>query len=290
MSDAKPNPLATTDPFLNAGDFQEDLGMFEAATHAAPFAIADIALQTLVVAPDGFNQDATVRGVAQRLAQAVGAQVVEAPGLKTADEVQTAKQRHGADLLVLPVPFGADIGDLREASLGDVVDRLLADALPLLAIRQLMDEPAIGECLRNVVIPLSPENPRSADALAWACRILPASGQLTVVQIADAELRAEASHLREPTEPIGLTASARVSRVLTRHFASPMAAIQRRARDQKFHLQIVEAGNQFVASTLAPLHEAPGLVIVAGSADRRSDSYHHEADLILDSRYPVLIV
>jgi len=171
-----------------------------------------------------------------------------------------------------------------------VVDRILADALPILAVRQVMDESAIRECLRNVVVPLSPENPRACDALAWACRILPASGRLTVVEIADAELRAEASQLRDPSEPVGLTAAERVDRVLTRHFASPIAAIQRRARDQRFHVQVVGVGGKFVESTLAQLNQAPGLVIVAGSADRRSDSYHHEADLILDSRYPVLII
>ncbi len=290
MNDPKRTPLATSDPFLNAGDFQEDLGMFEAATHAERVDIIDISLKTILLAPDGSNQDPTARRLAEVLGESVGAQVVEVAGLHTAEEMQAAKQQHAADLLVLPVPFGAEIGELREASLGELVDRILADTLPMLAVRQVMEEAEIRKCLQNVVIPLSPENPRVVDVLSWACRLLPESGQLTIVEIANAELRAEASHLREPSEPAGFTASERVGRVLTRHFAGSIAAIQKRSSDIGFALQVFSTSGQFVDSTLAQLEDSPGLVIIAGSGDRRSDAYHHEADLILDSRYPILVV
>lgn len=290
MNDSKRSPMTGTDPFLNAGDFQEDLGMFEAATHAAPIELVEVPLKTVLFAPDDSNQDPTAQRVSQLLAQAVGAQLVEVAQLKTAAALQDTKQKHGADLLVMPVPFGADFTELREESLGDVVDRVLATTLPILAVRQLMEESEVRSCLRNVIVPLSPENPRSDAALSWASRILAHGGQLTIVEIADADLRAEASHLRDPSEPAGLTASERVNRVLTRHFAGSIAAIQRRSLEVGFQIQVLSSPGRFVDSTLAQLRDAPGLVIVAGSADRRSDSYHHEADLILDSRYPVLIV
>lgn len=290
MNDPKRTPLPPSDPFLNLGDFQEDLGMFEAATHAEPVEIFDITLNKILFAPDGSSQDPTARRLAELVAELTKTEVVEAAGLKTAAEMHAAKQQHGADLLVLPIPFGADIDELGEASLGQLADQILVDTLPILAVRQAMKEPDLRKCLQHVVVPLSPENRRVVEVLSWACRLLPESGQLTIVEIANAELRAEASHLREPSEPSGFTASERVSRVLTRHFAGSIAAIQKRSTELGFALQVFSTSGQFVESTLAHLEAAPGLVMVAGTGDRRSDSYHHETDLLLASQYPILIV
>jgi hypothetical protein len=109
-----------------------------------------------------------------------------------------------------------------------------------------------------------------------------------VVEIADAQLRAEACELLD--RPAKAAPASVVDRVLTRHFASCIAAIQRKALERGFQTRVSRTAGRFVESALAQLNGSPGLTVVAGSTDRRSDAYHHEADLILASRYPVLIV
>lgn len=290
MSDPNRDPMAKSDPFLNPGDFQEDMGMFEAATHAPTVALADVDLKTVLFTPDRSNQDPTGRALARLLAETVGANFIEAPDLKTNQDLIAAHGQHPTNLLVLPVPFGRDIAELGEASLGDVVDRLLGTDLPILAIRQPLAESALPGLLNNVVVPLSPDNPRNDRALAWACRILGRSGTLTVVEVADASLRAEADMHRSPAEPVQQTATERINRVLSRFFAGSVGAIQRKAADRGFQIQVITAGGRFVDSTLMQVKVSPGLVIVPGSLHRQSNPYHNEADLILSSQYPVLVV
>ncbi len=290
MSDPNRSTMATSEPFLNSGDFQEDLGMFEAATKSTAVDLPEVALGAVLLATDGSNQDATARSVALKLAAAVGAKFGEDSGLKTVADLQAAKKAHNADMLVLPVPFGSDIGDLREESLGEVIDRMLALDLPILAIRQPLEEGAVGDVFEHVIVPLTPDNPRSIVALAWGCKILNGSGTLTIVEIANAELKAEAEELREDAESPSANAAARVTRVLTRYFGGSISAVQRKAAECGISINVEIATGRFVESTLAQLDDEPGLVIIAGTTDRRSDSFHQEADAILASRYPVLIV
>lgn len=277
--------MTSSEPFVGAGDLQEDLGMFEAATHAAPIALPELTLTTVLLALDGSNQDATARAVAARVAAAFSARVAEERGLTSAQDIRAAKGTHRAEMVVLPVPFGSDIGDLREESLGVVVDQLLASCVPLMAVRQPLDEVAVQSLFQRVHVPLSPAHERSPLALAWACRLLGNSGTVRVHEFADAALREEARALGKEAGP-----AVAVGRVLSRFYAGTIAVLQRLAVEKGFQMHVASVNDRFVKGTLAAVEQAPGVIVVAGAEDRCSDAFHHAADLILSSRGPVLVV
>ena len=277
--------MSSSEPFVGAGDLQEDLGMFEAATHAAPIQLPEVSLTTVLLALDGSNQDNTARSVAARVAAACSAQVAEERGLITAQDIRAAKTTHRAELVVLPVPFGSDIGELREESLGVVMDQLLASCLPILAVRQPLEEAAVQSLFQRLHVPLSPVHESGPKALAWACRLLGPAGTLRVYEFADARLREEARTLGKEAEP-----AAAVGRVLSRFYAGTIAVLQRLAVEKGFQMRVASVSERFVKGTLAAVEQAAGLIVVAGATDRSSDAFHHAADLILGSRGPVLVV
>lgn len=259
--------------------------MFEAAAHAEPVDLPAVSLRTVLVALDDSNQDATARAVAKVIADALGAQVSEQPGLTTAQSLRDAKMALAADLLVLPVPFGSDIGELREESLGVVVDQLLASCLPLLAIRQPQDAAAVQALLRRIYVPLSPVHERGALALAWACRLLGHAGTLRVLEFPDAALRQQARALAA-----GADSQAAMQRVLTRHYAGNVAQVQRLSVASGFQVHVHSLSGRLVDETIQAVDQAAGLVVIDGAVDRRSDAFHHAADLVLASKGPVLVV
>lgn len=277
--------MSASDPFVGIGDLQEDLGMFEAAAHAEAVELPAVSVRTVLVALDDSNQDATARAVGKVVASALGAEVSEQRGLTTAQALRDAKKALSADLLVLPVPFGSDIGELREESLGVVVDQLLATCLPLLAIRQPQEVAAVQALLRRVYVPLSPVHERGAMALAWACRLLGHAGTLRILEFPDAALRQEARALSA-----GGDSRAAVQRVLTRHYAGSVATVQRLSVAAGFQVHVHSQTGRLVDETIQAVAQAAGLVIIDGAADRRSDAFHHAADLILASSGPVLVV
>lgn len=259
--------------------------MFEAAAHAEPVELPAVAVRTVLVALDDSNQDATARAVGKVIADALGAEVSEQPGLTTAQALRDAKKALAADLLVLPVPFGSDISELREESLGVVVDQLLATCLPLLAIRQPQDGSAVHALLRRIYVPMSPVHERGALALAWACRLLGHAGTLRILEFPDAALRQEARTLAG-----GVDSRSAVQRVLIRHYAGSVAAVQRLSVAAGFQVHVHNQTGRLVEETMQAVAQASGLVIIDGATDRRSDAFHHAADLILASNSPVLVV
>jgi hypothetical protein len=279
------------EPFENIGNLLEDLGMFEAATNAPSTVLPAIDVKSILLALDQSNQDDSARFLAGRLGTLLGASVVEQAALRTAADVEVALRETQASLLVLPVPFGADIGALREDSLGDVVDRLLVGAgVPILAVRHPLDGDTLGTALKRIVVPLSPSESRTATAMAWACRLLQTGGELHALEIADREVLAEANLLRENLQGAGATSQASIERVMMRRFAGLMAVVQRTSNEFGFGASVGYTSGRFVTNTLEAIGQSPGVAIVPGSDDRRSNSYHRCADLILGSTYPVFVV
>jgi len=283
--------MTPIEPFGNADNMLEDLGMFEAATHAPAVTLPPVNVSSILLALDHSNQDDAARTLAASLAKTLEATVVEKTDLTTAQQVVDVLRAAGAQLLVLPVPFHSDIGQLREESLGEIVDHLLQSAdVPILAVRQPVSEENLRSALRRIVVPLSPAESRTALALSWACRLLRAGGDLYAHEIADRDVIDGANLLRDATDNPESQPQADIERVLTRQFAGLVAVVQRTAHEVGFGAHVHSASGRFVAQTLEVVAAAPSLVIVGGSSDRRSTTFHRCMDLILGSTYPVLVV
>ncbi len=125
------------EPFENESNFQEDVGMFEAATHAGTLVLPTPRVQVVHLALDGSNQDDTARALAQAVAERLQARVHEQTGAADANEILARRRAEQADLLVIPVPFGRDFLKLGMDSLGSVIDMLLRESpCPLLCVRE----------------------------------------------------------------------------------------------------------------------------------------------------------
>ena len=77
------------EPFENAANFAEDVGLFEAATHAPPVELPAPELRAFHLALDGSNQDATARGFAEVLAARTGAALREQSGASNAADMSS---------------------------------------------------------------------------------------------------------------------------------------------------------------------------------------------------------
>lgn len=278
--------MNTDDPFYRDEVLIEDVGMFEAAVHAQSAVLPEISVPSVLAAIDDSNQSDTTRLIAARFGARLGAPVVERTNLRTDEAILAAIREASAGLLVLPAPFGSDIRELKDESLGEVVDQLLGHAtIPILTVRQPMDGAAIDAALTDIVLPLSPGEPRNEWAVAWAFRLLNRGGQCRLLEIADEEVLAEAERL--VSEDDGHSSW---QQGMTRCFAGLIGVAQRRASDAGLNVAVLASTGRFVAESLAAAHDLRTLTIAVGSHDRRSTTYHRAVDLILGSAGPVLVV
>lgn len=282
------NPM---EPFENAANFMDDVGRFEAAVHAPPTVLPQVEVPSILLALDGSNQDGAARYIAGQVGKVLSATVHEQAGLATAPEIRDRGDAVQAGLIVVPVPFGADIGLLQEESLGMEVDRLLLEShVPILAVRQPLTEDRLAAAMRRILVPLAPGEHHNPLALAWACKLLGQGGELQMLEIADQDVLAEARLLLDRKEISEATQQASLERVLSRQFASLVAIVQKTSSEVGFGVHVVAASGRFVAQSISAMHDAPTLTVLAGSRDRRSNSYHRAVDMILAASGPVLVV
>lgn len=283
--------MTQIEPFESASNLMEDMGMFEAATHAGAIQLAEVKVNTILALPDGSNQDPATQFLANELSHKLGATLVVKHQLETVKSVLEAVEATHAELLVLPVPFGADIGTLKMDSLGDFCDRILSHiTVPVLAVRQPLSEAVLKATLQRMVVPLNTQEPRSAVAMSWACRLLQTGGELVALEIGDTHTEIEANQLQKPFDNLDSTHQAAIERVLSRHFAGLIATLQKKSAEFGFGTTVRSVRGRFVDCTLDAIGELAGLAVVAQSTDRRSDTFHRCSDLLLGSSFPVLMV
>lgn len=272
-------------------DIFEDVGLFEAAVHAKPLELELPALKRLVVALDGSNQDATARLLAAELAQRTRATVSEHAGALEAAAVLAACAEAHANLLILPVPFGRDISQLKDESLGEVVDLLLLEApLPVLCVRDPMDEGSVAAALANVLLPVNVHAEGNPQAAAWAFCLLGQRGGLELLAIADRDVLEEARRLLgDAIDALALQQSA-LERTVTHEIAGLIAAVQRQGAERGVHVHVEILMGRAVEAILARANASPRLTIVATPRQHTNPAFHRAADIILGARGPVLIV
>ncbi len=279
------------EPFESAANLDEDVGLFEAATHSAVVVLPEPALRTIVAALDGSNQDATSRTYAELLAARTGANVVELAGPTSAAEILAATESHRADLLIVDVPYGQDYGELGGDSLGSVVDLLLLKSpVPVLCVRAVQDREGVQAALDSVIVPVAVADDEVTRALGWAFRVTPEGGRIDLVAVADRDVLSEASHLIADTPDLRTLEPSRLSRALLSEIGGVVAATQKRGAAEGRTVHVETRVGKFVPLTLAELHGRPHVIIWGLTRDHASPAFHRAVDLLLASTGPVLMV
>ncbi|MBX3442095.1 MAG: hypothetical protein KF774_06790 [Planctomyces sp.] len=283
--------LEPMEPFENAANFAEDVGMFEAATHSAPVALATPRLQSIVLALDGSDQDETAQGFAELIAARSGARVDTVSGATSAQGLLAELAARPHDLLVLPAPFGQDYRELGGDSLGSVVDQVLLKAdCGVLCVRAPQDRVAIQAALDSAIVPIVAADEGASRAMGWAFLLTPEGGRIDLVAVADRDVVAAAREAL-PESPASTSLDpAQLNRGLIRDIGGLVAAAQKRGADENRTVHVETRVGRFVPLTLAELHGDPHLLVVGAAREHASPSFHHAVDLLLASSGSVLIV
>jgi len=279
------------EPFESADNFNEDVGMFEAATHSSAVDLTPPHLKTIVMAPDGSDRDATLQHLAKELASRTSAQVEVLSASTTTSGILEELNRLHPDLLILPVPFGQDYHELGSESLGSVADQLLLKApCPVLCVRDVQDLAAVHAALNSVIVPIAIADDLVPKALSWGFLITPSGGRLDLVAVADRDVFSDASHFVEAESDRKQFEPSRLSRAMLKDIGGIVAAAQKKggASGRKIHVE-TRVG-QFVPLTLAELHGKPHMIIWAMTRDHTSPTFHRAIDLLLASKGLVLMV
>jgi len=280
-----------SESFENAAELAENVGLFEAATHAVPVELPTPELRAVHLAFDGSNQDGTARGFAQTLAARTGAVVHEQSGAAVASDILAAAREHAADLLVVPAPFGRDYQLLRDESLGSVVDQILLESTcPVLCVREVMTQAQIEAALQRLVVPIVRQEASVARALGWAFRALTAGGRLDLVAVADRGVLEEARRLLGDSVDPETFSPEQVLRRLWGDIGSLVAAAQKRGSAADLAVHVETRFGEFVPLVLAEAGEQPRLIVWGITRDHDAPAFHRAVDLLLESRGPVLMV
>lgn len=280
--------MQAKDPFETPGNFSEDVGLFEAATHCTVIQFPEPVVKTICLALDGSDRDDTVRGFGELLASRTGAQIATLEGKSTAGEILAALAEKRGDLLIFPAPFGKDYQELKAESLGAVADQLLLKAAcPVLCVRGVQDQSSIRDAFQHVVVPIAVADEHAPRALGWAFRTTPSGGHVDLAAVADRDVLTEAGHLIPDIEKLD---PEHVARALIRDMGGLIAASQRRGTAENRKVHVETRVGQFVPLVLAELHGRPRAIIWGISRDHSSPAFHRAVDLLLSSSGPVLMV
>jgi nucleotide-binding universal stress UspA family protein len=276
------------EPFGNDDHLNEYVGMFEAAAHALSGTIVEPTVTTILLACDGSNQDDTARRLAKKFAGS--ATIAEiAPATDVAAILQAATS-HQPQLIVIPVPYGHDYAVLKGESLGSTVDMLLLESpCPVLCVRDLLDEANLAEALSHPLIPATIDSTSTLQAAGWAFRAASMGGRIRVLGLVDEDVLNEAKQLIDQDADAALTFVEQAQRAINRELGSAFATIQQEAYGRGIEVGVETVVGRFVPAVEKAMHDRPHLVIWGRQKDHNCPSFHRAADLILASRWPVLI-
>ena len=279
------------EPFESLRNLNECVGMFEAATHPTVTTVTPPTPSVVYVARDGSNQDETAARAAVILAGT--ARVVEGTLGAGVAEILTAARDAKADAIVVPVPYGRDYSTLKGESLGSVVDMLLLEStVPVLCVRDVLDEAALAAAFARPVLPVTVGAgiDGGAKAAGWAIRTVPPTGEIDLVAVADDDVIEEARRYLDETPGDRDALGDRVRRGIGRAIGGLSSTIQKWAFDRGAEARVQTVVGQFVPSVFEVVGDQPRLIVWSAKRDHNCPSFHRATDLILASRGPVLIV
>ena len=295
--------------------------MFNASLASENVTLASPRLDTIIVALDESNQDATTEDIAAALAQRYGARLhltcaalawdeakaeylrerqqalvdrglqatqsrVDGAPVEQILEVSRAEQ---GDLIVFCAPYLEDYMALGHESVGSNTDLLLRrSATPLLIVREPHDD--VVACLRHVLCPLTQHAREDLAEASWALTALSPGGRLRIIGVADEEAITMAEHLvgrRIDLHAFDLNLLAGVE---APHSAGLIAALQRRSQEAHLGCAVTVEAGEFVARVAAHANAEPCLVVLGGLQSSWELMSQRLPALVRALRHPVLVV
>lgn len=229
------------EPFELGENMEEDLGLFEAATHALRFDVGPLTIRHVLAVTAG---GAPVAAVADGLAARLSATRTDAA--EAADALLAAAARLGDAVVVASAA-------LPEATIAALVaPRTDTAAVPVVLVP---DAPAGGAAALDVlVLPLFADAAPARRACVWACGLAAAAaprGFVHAVELASPTTRRAARRLRPgPARAVDGPGEAAVGRVVTGGLGGIVAGLQRHATRHGTTVDVTFRGGRPVADVL----------------------------------------
>lgn len=215
------------EPFELAENMEEDIGLFEAATHVRHFDIEPPVVRTVLVATAAGSMGLDfAAGAARRL----NAELVTDSVAATAESILAAAARTAAGLVVVPETIGAD-------TLAGLIAGTASGTSPAVAVVSHADASALDAML----LPLFGDEPASRLCLAWACTFAAAAGSrgfVAAVELSTPATRQEARQLAGETPTPEDVRKATVGRAVSAHLGSLVAALQRHSLAHGYAVEV----------------------------------------------------
>lgn len=305
------------------GELSASIHDFEAALGARSVTLEVPPLETILAVLDGSNQSAMTSGIAAALAERAGARLhlahvhagpidpardrflaEEAQRLGTkgapidvvpskADERPAHEQitalvtELGADLLVVPAPYGEAFEELGSDSIGVTLDKLMTRGRPLLVVREPRSDPR--ESLRPVLLPITVHLQENPLAAAWALRIVGEGGTLRLVAVVGDELLEAAADILGEHEAgeLDLEHLAGLDRPET---AGLIGELHRQAQRRGLGCRVSVRHGDLVAQVMELAEEGQRLIVTGCDTDPASSSYRRVQAIVRRAKDPVLVV
>jgi hypothetical protein len=238
----KPPPHHDFEPFELAENLEEDLGLFEAATHAPRITLEEPAPRA-VLAITGWAGPTlpaetaihACRGFARTVAGRLSAALFEEAGTRSAEEIEAAARGVGAGLVVVSAeaPFA---GMLEQLSAQLAGTRSLAVLGGGRRARGRRLEPE--SLLESVVLPLFADGPAARRAAGWACGLVSEGGRLVALELGSQATRGAARGADRGAKGSSAVPDASVGRAVSARVGSLVAALQRRGSEEGFTVEV----------------------------------------------------
>jgi hypothetical protein len=215
------------EPFELAENMEEDLGLFEAATHAHRMDIEPVRVRAVLAATAA---GAGCLDFARAAANRLSAEVLTDAAATTAADILASVARSGAGLVVVPGAVGSEV--LSGLVTGDGMH-----ASPAVAVVSRSGHTALDA----IVLPLFEDKPAARTGLAWACALAAAAGPrglVSAVELSTPATRQEARRLAGNTSNPDEVRKATVGRAVSAHLGSLVAALQRHALSKGYAVDV----------------------------------------------------
>lgn len=279
----------------NRNEVDESLGLFEAALRAGKLTLELPRPRAIAALLDGSDQDPTVLALAEALAARSGVALTRVdPPAAGADALVVLEHLRAAarsnDLLVLPVPFGEDIGSLKNESLSSVVDLALAEIQrPMVLVRRAVKDPR-ALIARPLVLLEWHENLQFA-ATGWAALLASSGGSVALMAGHDPELLDEIRAIFDDHADDLAAFESMLERAATRLSGGLVSALQKLGSERHFAVTFENIGAADLAARVrGRAAEEERLIVAACLRGATGSTVHRVRDLILGSDLPLLVI